>query len=311
MRCRCRRVPCTGHGEWRSGSAPALGAGGRGFKSPLPDHLRYRRRRTCGCSSTARAPAFQAGGAGSIPVTRSTSVHRRPQAPHLVFPHQPAARHPDHRRRHRGHGHGDAPRPSPRAGGLLLRGRRPRVGRVRRAGHRVRDPPRPGGRPRLHQLRRVPRRRRGGGAGRGPAARDGPAPARPRGSRAVGPARLLRPSRRPPGVAADGGGRAGRVGEPVGSGALQHPPHRRPPDPCLPSGLRQVARPDLRPRAGPQRPRARRGGGDPRDAVARAVHHGGGDLLVHAVLRRQRRGRPSCRPPSSAASPSSSRPPCC
>ena len=64
--------PAAGHGEWRSGSAPALGAGGRGFKSPLPDHLRYRRRRTCGCSSTARAPAFQAGGAGSIPVTRST-----------------------------------------------------------------------------------------------------------------------------------------------------------------------------------------------------------------------------------------------
>ena len=27
----------TGNGEWRSGSAPALGAGGRGFKSPLPD----------------------------------------------------------------------------------------------------------------------------------------------------------------------------------------------------------------------------------------------------------------------------------
>jgi hypothetical protein len=26
-----------GFGEWRSGSAPALGAGGRGFKSPLPD----------------------------------------------------------------------------------------------------------------------------------------------------------------------------------------------------------------------------------------------------------------------------------
>ena len=26
-------------GEWRSGSAPALGAGGRGFKSPLPDQL--------------------------------------------------------------------------------------------------------------------------------------------------------------------------------------------------------------------------------------------------------------------------------
>ena len=26
-----------GTGEWRSGSAPALGAGGRGFESPLPD----------------------------------------------------------------------------------------------------------------------------------------------------------------------------------------------------------------------------------------------------------------------------------
>jgi hypothetical protein len=29
---------CTG--EWRSGSAPALGAGGRGFESPLPDGYR-------------------------------------------------------------------------------------------------------------------------------------------------------------------------------------------------------------------------------------------------------------------------------
>src|SRR3954447_13062013 len=28
---------CPESGEWRSGSAPALGAGGRGFKSPLPD----------------------------------------------------------------------------------------------------------------------------------------------------------------------------------------------------------------------------------------------------------------------------------
>ncbi len=29
----------TGTGEWRSGSVPALGAGGRGFKSPLPDQV--------------------------------------------------------------------------------------------------------------------------------------------------------------------------------------------------------------------------------------------------------------------------------
>ena len=36
----CARVPTwASHGEWRSGSAPALGAGGRGFKSPLPDSL--------------------------------------------------------------------------------------------------------------------------------------------------------------------------------------------------------------------------------------------------------------------------------
>ena len=26
-------------GEWRSGSVPALGAGGRGFESPLPDGI--------------------------------------------------------------------------------------------------------------------------------------------------------------------------------------------------------------------------------------------------------------------------------
>jgi hypothetical protein len=95
-----RRAGCpvrsqAGSGEWRSGSAPALGAGGRGFKSPLPDHrggmarsravcahcphsarsLRGRRR---GCSSMARASAFQADNAGSIPVTRSTSRGPRP-----------------------------------------------------------------------------------------------------------------------------------------------------------------------------------------------------------------------------------------
>ncbi len=184
-----------------------------GSNPPSPTTSATVASRTCGCSSTARAPAFQAGGAGSIPVTRSTSSDARPSValapsvPAINLPH----RHPVIvvatavtvtamllvRRR--------------RAGGVLLHRRRPRVGRVRRAGHRLRDPPRPGGRPRLHQLRRVPCRRRGGGAGRGPAARDGPAPARPGGSRAVGPARLLRPSRRPPGVAADGGRRAGRV----------------------------------------------------------------------------------------------------
>src|SRR5205807_2371884 len=32
----------TADGEWRSGSAPALGAGGRGFKSRLPDPCSFR-----------------------------------------------------------------------------------------------------------------------------------------------------------------------------------------------------------------------------------------------------------------------------
>jgi hypothetical protein len=37
LRRRRRPLRSNSSGEWRSGSAPALGAGGRGFKSPLPD----------------------------------------------------------------------------------------------------------------------------------------------------------------------------------------------------------------------------------------------------------------------------------
>src|SRR5438105_1253496 len=58
-------------GEWRSGSAPALGAGGRGFKSPLPDGLLFRRPRV---SFKGRTSALQADDAGSNPVTRSQSA---------------------------------------------------------------------------------------------------------------------------------------------------------------------------------------------------------------------------------------------
>lgn len=36
----CERCQTGPRGEWRSGSAPALGAGGRGFESPLPDRRR-------------------------------------------------------------------------------------------------------------------------------------------------------------------------------------------------------------------------------------------------------------------------------
>ena len=51
-----------------------------GAIAQLGEHLPYKQRvggsipsldTICGCSTTARAPAFQAGDAGSIPVTRS------------------------------------------------------------------------------------------------------------------------------------------------------------------------------------------------------------------------------------------------
>jgi hypothetical protein len=76
-------------GEWRSGSAPALGAGGRGFKSPLPDGCDVLRHRAqvsspcrhllrsgllCGTSRASfngRTFGFQPNDAGSIPVARS------------------------------------------------------------------------------------------------------------------------------------------------------------------------------------------------------------------------------------------------
>ncbi len=51
-----REVSWIGHtGEWRSGSAPALGAGGRGFKSRLPDGRADVQRR-----GTARTAALRA-----------------------------------------------------------------------------------------------------------------------------------------------------------------------------------------------------------------------------------------------------------
>ena len=51
------------HGRWALEQAAD-----RRLPSPAPS----------GCSSTARAPAFQAGGAGSIPVTRSTALRSSP-----------------------------------------------------------------------------------------------------------------------------------------------------------------------------------------------------------------------------------------
>lgn len=39
-----------GSGEWRSGSVPALGAGGREFESPLPDHESTAMWQSCGMS---------------------------------------------------------------------------------------------------------------------------------------------------------------------------------------------------------------------------------------------------------------------
>ena len=53
-------------------------------------------------------------------------------------------------------------------------------------------------------------------------------------------------------------------------------------------GVRPVDGPDVRPRAGAHRPRARRGGHHPHAAVARPVRHLRRDLRLHAVLRRPR-----------------------
>ena len=102
----------------------------------------------------------------------------------------------------------------------------------------------------------APRRRRRSS----PAVRDGPvlpAAARER----FGRARLLRAHRRPPGVAGDGGRHARRQGQSVGR---RHVPDSAGPirDSLRAGGLREMARPALRPRGGPtERPRRR--GRDP------------------------------------------------
>src|SRR5262245_37197592 len=64
-----KSIYCKGSttGEWRSGSAPALGAGGRGFKSPLPDQKVHVRTRTFKASGFFVSP-------GSWPCGRSSQV---------------------------------------------------------------------------------------------------------------------------------------------------------------------------------------------------------------------------------------------
>ena len=71
-----------------------------------------------------------------------------------------------------GGGGGDAVRPAFGARGQLLRGRRSRVGGLRRAGDRVLGAARVHRLPRLRELRPVAQRRRAGGAGRGAAGRE-------------------------------------------------------------------------------------------------------------------------------------------
>ena len=107
--------------------------------------------------------------------------------------------------------------------------------------------------------------------------------------------RLLRADGDPPGVAADGGGHPRRQGQSVGRRHVPHPQDRRAAVRLRAGGIREMARPALRPRERARRPYPRRRGGDPGAALDRAAAQRGDHLRVHAVLRRQRRARRSCR----------------
>ena len=80
---------------------------------------------------------------------------------------------------------------------------------------------------------------------------------------------------------------AGTLGEdaqPVGGRDVPHAADRRAADRHRAVGLRQVARPDVGPRAGPQRPHPRRGRRDPDAAVDRAVLHAPALIFVFMLF---------------------------
>ena len=218
-----------------------------------------------------------------------TSSTRRSAGPAPREPSEPPRRDP-HRRRGDGADRGHAAGAPPRARRQLLQRRRPRRGRLRRAGHRVRGAARLRRVPRLHELRLGARRRRGRGADRRAAGRD--RAALPRRGRGELTAELVCYARSVAGVQwqTHGGGHAGRQTSTRGPCQLfrtlqtVEPADGQPSRPPTASGSTSG-----RPGGRPQRPDPRRGRRDPDAAVARAVLHRGGDLRLHAVLRRQRR----------------------
>ena len=197
-----------------------------------------------------------------------------------------------HRRRcSGGRGGGDAARAAARSRGQPLHRRRPGLGSLRRAGDRILGAARLRRLPRLRELRPVAGGSRAGSARAGPAGRDRSVPGfsrRPRADRRAG---VLRPVGRARRVAAHGVGHPGRCDQPVGSRAVPHLQDGSARDAERGSGLRQVDRPDVGPRSGPDRPDPRSRRRDPAAAVGGAAPHLLRGLRVHAVLRRQRRGR--------------------
>jgi hypothetical protein len=168
-----------------------------------------------------------------------------------------------HRGRHQRRGCRDAGGAPQRPGRRLLQRRRPRLGRVRRAGDGVLGAARVHRVPRLRDLRRRQGGRGGGGAHGGPAGRDGPVPPA-RGRRGADRrAGLLRALGRPPGVATDGDRHPRRGDQPLGRRAVPDDQDRSARDRERGGRLRQVARPDLRQGAGPDRPRPWRPRGGP------------------------------------------------
>ena len=195
----------------------------------------------------------------------------------------------DRRRRRRDRDRGDAARPSTGARGQLLHGRRPRLRRVRRARDGLRDLRRLRHLPRLHDVRRVARRCRGRGARRRAAVRDGAVPRAgdPRSTRPASSSATGAPScttsgrgwRRATSATPSTPGRSSSSGR---SAAADTSTRRRA------DGVREVARPDLRPGRGAARPRPRRGRHHADDGLDRPPPDRGDRLRLHAVLRRQR-----------------------
>ena len=166
-----------------------------------------------------------------------------------------------------------APGAPARTGRGLVHERRPGRRHVRRARDWVRDPARVRRLPVVRELRPVPQRRRVGGGHRRAAVRDGAVPARGGAWRAVGRAGVLRPLRGQPGVAADGARPSGRD-QPLGPCPVHDAEADRPADARRTGGLRQVVRPDQRPRSSARRPHPRRRGRDAEGRVDRPVLHG-------------------------------------